>query len=114
MTNSKAGELSPVSYQILVALGDSPKHGYGVMRDIEKRSAGRMQVLPGTLYSTIKKMLAHGVIEECAPPAKERDVDERRRYYRLTARGREVASEETERMTLRVRSARKKGFAPAR
>ncbi len=114
MAKKKSGELSPVIYQILIALGDGPKHGYGVMRDIEKRSAGRVQVLPGTLYSTVKKMLGDGVIEECAPPAKERGVDERRRYYRVTTRGREVAFEETERMALLVRIARKKGFAPAR
>ena len=111
MARGKGSALSPITYHILVTLADGKKHGYAVMQEISERSEGRVQVLPGTLYSTIKKMLAEGLIEESTPPARERASDERRRYYRITARGREVASEETERMAMLVRIARKKGFA---
>jgi DNA-binding PadR family transcriptional regulator len=50
---------------VLLALGTDAKHGYAIMRDIAERSGGRIRILPGTLYSTIKKMLAERLLEEC-------------------------------------------------
>ena len=84
------------------------------MQEIVERTDGKVQILPGTLYSTIKRLVADRRIEECPPPARDKNVDERRRYYRLTPRGRHAASEETERLAGLVRFARKKGFAPTR
>ena len=106
--------LSSIPYHILVAIGDGRAHGYAIMQEIAERTSGEVQILPGTLYSTIKKLVADRAIEECSPPAGEKNVDERRRYYRLTPRGRQIASEETERLASLVRFARKKGFAPTR
>jgi DNA-binding PadR family transcriptional regulator len=106
--------VSPIHYYILVAIGDGRAHGYAIMQEIAERTGGAVQVLPGTLYSTIKRLVADGMIEECAPPPRERNADERRRYYRLTPRGKRAASEETDRLASLVRLARKKGFAPSR
>ena len=106
--------LSSIDYHILVAIGDGRAHGYGIMQEIVERTDGKVQILPGTLYSTIKRLVADRRIEECPPPVRDKNVDERRRYYRLTPRGRQAASEETERLASLVRFARKKGFAPTR
>lgn len=105
--------MSSASFHILVALGDGPSHGYAVMRDIAERSDGQVRILPGTLYSTIKKLLTEGLVEQCPAPPGQQSADERRRYYRLTRRGRRAALEETERLARLVRLARGKGFAPA-
>lgn len=86
-------------------------HGYAILRDVSERTGGEFQLLPGTLYSTLKKLLDEGSVEACRPPRSEGAVDDRRRYYRLTALGRKRATEETERMAMMVRLARKKGFA---
>jgi DNA-binding PadR family transcriptional regulator len=72
--------LPPSEFQILLALADGERHGYAIMQEIERRTAGEVRLGPGTLYGSIKRMLAAGLIEESARrPAAERD-DERRRY----------------------------------
>jgi DNA-binding PadR family transcriptional regulator len=88
---------------ILLALGPDAKHGYAVMQDIAARSGGRICILPGTLYSTIRKMLAEGLVEECAPPKDADSDDARRRYYRVTKAGRVAAQAETARLALLVK-----------
>jgi len=88
---------------ILLALGTDAKHGYAIMQDIAARSGGRISLLPGTLYSTLKKMLAEGLVEEVDPPKSADSEDARRRYYRVTKAGRLAAQAETERMALLVR-----------
>ncbi|HXV64662.1 MAG TPA: PadR family transcriptional regulator [Vicinamibacteria bacterium] len=104
------------SYHILVSLGDGPKHGYAIMRDVATRTEGEIEILPGTLYSTIKRLIAERAIEECPAPDEQEGgfSDERRRYYRLTAIGRAAVLEETDRMAMLIRLARKKGFATSR
>jgi len=106
--------LSPIPYHILVAIGEGRAHGYAILQEIAKRTGGEVQILPGTLYSTIKRLVGEGLIEECPPPASAKNTDERRRYYRLTRRGRRAASDETERLADLVRFAREKGFQPVR
>jgi DNA-binding PadR family transcriptional regulator len=76
------------------------------MQDIAARSNGRIRILPGTLYSTIKKMRADGLIEEVDPPARAASDDARRRYYRVTRAGRAAAEAETRRLALLVRLGR--------
>jgi DNA-binding PadR family transcriptional regulator len=95
--------LSQPVLHILLALGADAKHGYAIMQDIAERSGGRIRILPGTLYSTIKKMLADGLLEECAPPRDADSDDERRRYYRVTRAGRLAAQAETARLALLVK-----------
>ena len=97
--------MAPAVFQILIALADQPRHGYGIMLDIAERSAGQVKLSPGTLYGSIKQMLEDGLIEETAgrPAA---DADERRRYYRLTRDGREAARQEMARMSALLNHAR--------
>jgi DNA-binding PadR family transcriptional regulator len=95
--------LSQPAHHILLALGADAKHGYAIMQDIAARSGGRITILPGTLYSTIKKMLADRLVEEVDAPKSADSDDARRRYYRVTKTGRLAAQAETERMALLVK-----------
>lgn len=93
---------------ILLSLGDGERHGYGIMREIEGRTGGEVRLGPGTLYGSIKRMLADGLIEESDErPDPEMD-DQRRRYYRLTDFGRRVAGAEAERLATLVSTARER------
>jgi DNA-binding PadR family transcriptional regulator len=95
-------------FQILLALADGERHGYAIMQEIERRSAGAVRLGPGTLYGSIKRMLAAGLIEESdARPAASSD-DERRRYYRITVLGTLAATAEARRMERLVAAARAK------
>jgi DNA-binding PadR family transcriptional regulator len=98
--------LAPPMFHILIALGDEAMHGYAVMQAIDERSGGEVRLLPGTLYSTARKMLRLQLIEECDPPRDADSEDERRRYYRATKFGRDVRSAETARLSMLVRLAR--------
>lgn len=93
-------------FHILIALGDEAMHGYAIMQAIDERSDGKVRLLPGTLYSTIKKMLTLQLLEEIDAPSTADSEDERRRYYRATKFGREVRAAETERLSLLVRLAK--------
>jgi DNA-binding PadR family transcriptional regulator len=99
----------PVSeFQILLALADEERHGYAIKREVADRTGGDVQLGPGTLYGSIKRMVASGLIEESDErPDPELD-DERRRYYRVTSLGRQVAVAEARRMERLVRIARAK------
>jgi DNA-binding PadR family transcriptional regulator len=100
--------LTPAAFQILLALVDGERHGYAIMREIADRTSGRFRLGPGTLYTTLPRLLEQGLIEEMEErPDPERD-DTRRRYYRLTRRGHEAAAREAERLEELVRSARAK------
>lgn len=98
--------LSAPMFHILIALGDEAMHGYAVMQGIDERSGGQVRLLPGTLYSTIKKMLALQLLEEVDAPADAESEDARRRYYRATGFGREVRAAETDRLSMLVRLAK--------
>lgn len=98
--------LSAPVHHVLLALGTDAKHGYGIMQDIAERTDGAIRILPGTLYSTIKKMLADGLVEEVAPPRHADSDDARRRYYRVTRAGRLAVEAETRRLALLVKLGR--------
>ena len=106
MAAGRESALSPPAHHILLALGTEAKHGYAIMRDIAERSGGTIRVLPGTLYSTIKKMLADGLIDEVAAPRDADSEDARRRYYRVTRAGRTAVATETRRLALLVKLGR--------
>ncbi len=100
--------LTPAVLNILLALADRERHGYGIMKEVEERTGGEMRLGPGTLYGSIKRMLADGLIEESDErPDPEMD-DQRRRYYRITDYGRRVAGAEAERLSNLVATAREK------
>ena len=101
-----AAPLTPAMFHILLALADGERHGYGVMREVERASEGGFQLGPGTLYRSIKQMLALGLIEESDERPDPEVDDERRRYYRLTSAGRRAASAEALRLARLVSAAR--------
>src|SRR4029079_2891071 len=86
--------LPPATFHILVSLAPGDRHGYAIIQDVEERTAGEVRLSVATLYRTIHRMLAEGLIEESRErPAAELD-DERRRYYRLTPLGTAAARAE--------------------
>ena len=99
--------LTPAVLHILLALAEGERHGYAIAQEIEAATDGDVQMGPGTLYGSIRRMLAAGLIDE-APHRKRPDDDERRRYYRLTAVGRRLLEAELARLTRVVRVARGK------
>ena len=98
--------LSPAVLNILLSLADKERHGYGIMREVEERIGGRTKLGPGTLYGSIKRMLADGLIEESDERPDPAIDDQRRRYYRITDFGRRVAGAEAERLSGLVETAR--------
>jgi DNA-binding PadR family transcriptional regulator len=106
--------LPPAVFQILVALADQDRHGYAIMQDVAARTDGAMKLSPGTLYGSIKRMLDEGLIVELDERPDPDHDDERRRYYRLTRLGREVAQAEADRLTTLLRQARAVGLTPRR
>ena len=91
---------------ILIAIGTDERHGYAIMSDIATITGGAVRMGPGTLYTTIKRLLAEGLIEESGERPDPALDDQRRRYYRLTAQGRTVASSEVRRLDALVTAAR--------
>ena len=91
---------------VLIAIGTEERHGYAIMREIARMTEGATRLGPGGVYTTIKRLLDDGLIEECDErPDPELD-DQRRRYYRLTGTGRAVAGAEVRRLESLVRAAR--------
>jgi DNA-binding PadR family transcriptional regulator len=102
MPKKKLNPLPSAAFQILLALAGEDLHGYGIMRQVEDQTGGKVRLGPGTLYSSIQALLEGKLIEEIeAPPAQER-----RRYYRLTSAGRKLARSEAERLADLLRVAR--------
>jgi DNA-binding PadR family transcriptional regulator len=94
----QAAPLKRSTYLVLLALGDEEQHGYGIMRTLEERTEGRERILPGTLYAALARMVEEGLVEERDGPADDQSGGPPRRYYKRTARGREMARAESERL----------------
>jgi DNA-binding PadR family transcriptional regulator len=90
--------LTPAVFYILLSLANGEKHGYAIMREVVSITNGQMRMGPGTLYGSIKRMLALALIEESDERPDPSLDDQRRRYYRLTSIGHLVLSAETERL----------------
>ena len=98
--------LSRVAVYILLAIGPEERHGYAIMLEVRRITDGAVKLGPGAIYTTIKRLLADGLIEETDErPDPELD-DQRRRYYRLTALGRSVAAAEVRRLDALVSAAK--------
>jgi DNA-binding PadR family transcriptional regulator len=101
--------LTPAVFNILLALADGEKHGYGIMLEVETNTNGQVLMGPGTLYGSIKRMLAAGLIEESDERVDlEMDDPRRRSYYRLTDLGRRTLRMEAERLASQVQLAKAK------
>jgi DNA-binding PadR family transcriptional regulator len=112
--------LTPVALNILLALADEERHGYGIGVEVRERTGGKMRLGPGTLYGSLKRMVDGGLVEESEGGAEEETDDgrggydaSRRRYYRLTGFGERVLAAELSRLEDVVRTARVKGVFPS-
>lgn len=100
--------LTPPVFHILLAISDGARHGYAVIKEVEKRSQGDVMLSTGTLYAAMKRLLGDGLIKETDSGKDVVNVDERRRYYCLTGLGRKVARAEVNRMVELVSIAEEK------
>jgi len=98
--------LTPVAFEILLALADGEQHGYSIMRAVAGRSGGTITLHPGTLYRALARLLESELIDELDERPDAKNDDERRRYYRLTERGIAVARAEAERLASQLAAAR--------
>jgi DNA-binding PadR family transcriptional regulator len=115
MRDAKPDSLLPLPaavFHILIALAGRDHHGYSIMQDVAARTGGKVQLSAGTLYSSIRRMLEQGLIEELDESPDPSSTDERRRYYRLTRFGKRAAAAEVERLSDLVEQARATGLAP--
>lgn len=97
--------LSRATLYILLALAGEDRHGYGIMQEVARQSGGQYKLGPGTLYDNLQKLADQGVVAETS--ARSANDDPRRRYYRLTGRGRNVLAAEVARLEAVVREARR-------
>jgi len=98
--------LSHAAVHILLAIGPEERHGYAIMTEIVRMTGGAVRIGPGTLYTTIRRLLGDGLIEESDERPDPDLDDQRRRYYRLSASGRIVAAAEVRRLESLVASAK--------
>jgi DNA-binding PadR family transcriptional regulator len=96
-TGKQPKPLPAASLHLVLALLEGEKHGYALMRRVEELSDGAVRMGPGTLYGTLNRLLADGLIVETTAEGRPED-NERRRYYRLTAEGEKVANIEVARL----------------
>jgi len=108
MTQDRNSPPTPLTYQILVALADADRHGYGIIKEIEERAGPSSAPSTGALYLALQRMEEGGLIEDA--PGRPEDADARRRYYRITADGRAVAEAESTRLAELVAAARSKNL----
>jgi DNA-binding PadR family transcriptional regulator len=106
--------LTPAGYQVLLALAAGRTHGYAAMRFIEQVTGGAVRLGPGTLYRTIARLAADGLVEEADTDdtAESAETDARRRTYRLTPLGRAAARRESTLLARLVDVAAAAGLLP--
>ena len=103
---------SPV-FEILLALGEGPLHGYGIIQALREPEGPELQLETGPLYRHLKRMLEQGLIDESdEPPPGTRDDHRRKAYYALTPLGRGVVQAEAARLRSLVRHTERMGFTP--
>jgi DNA-binding PadR family transcriptional regulator len=98
--------LKPATFLILLSLAEGERHGYALRKAVLQKTGGQLELGPATLYRSLHQLTEAGLIEESdSRPVPELD-DERRRYYRLTPAGRELAGAEARRLARLVGAAR--------
>jgi DNA-binding PadR family transcriptional regulator len=103
--------LTPITFEVLLALAGGPAHGYGIMKAVAERTGGGMDPHPGTLYRALARLVEEGLVTEMAE-GRSSSEDERRRYYALTQAGRAVAAAEARRLERAVADARVRRLLP--
>jgi DNA-binding PadR family transcriptional regulator len=104
--------LTPTVLHILLALSGEERHGYGIMKQVERESSGKVRMGPGTLYGSIGRMMAAGLIRESDKRPDPTLDDERRIYYAITAAGQKALEAELDRYREVVAVAREKHVSP--
>ena len=105
--------LSRTAMHVLLAIGTEERHGYAIMREIERMTDGVTRLGPGGIYTTIRRLLGDALIEECDERPDPGVDDQRRRYYKLTAAGRKMLSAELERFQDALEAARRSNISIA-
>jgi DNA-binding PadR family transcriptional regulator len=88
--NENLYPITETTFYILCSLAESKRHGYSIIKEVERLSEGRIEIATGTLYSALKRLLDYGWIERCEPPEEEPADLRDRKYYRLTDKGKQV------------------------
>jgi DNA-binding PadR family transcriptional regulator len=104
--------LSVPVFQMLLSLADCDLHGYAIIQDIRERTEGEVELTASTLYAAIKRLLDAGLIDELDTRPTAAQDDPRRRYYRITSMGLDVARLETARLERTLKMARQKKLRP--
>lgn len=89
-------------YYILQVLEEGERHGYAILSEVAEITEGATKFGPGTLYTSIRRLLTAGLIEESQNRPDPRINDERRQYYRLSGVGQRVLAAESERLAARI------------
>jgi DNA-binding PadR family transcriptional regulator len=100
--------LTPLAFQVMLAIADVPRHGYGIIREVEESADGLIRLRSGTLYTLLQRLLQETLIAESDDRPEPEEDDERRRYYRVTELGRAVLAAEARRLESAVGVARRK------
>jgi DNA-binding PadR family transcriptional regulator len=111
VTNSTA-PLTPAVFHILLALSSGERHGYGIMKQVEADSQGKVPMGPGTLYGSLKRMLDAGLVRESDNRIDPDMDDQRRIYYQITGAGAEALAAELERYQRIVTLAQQRKLSP--
>lgn len=88
--------LTPAVVHVLLALAGGDRHGYAILKDVQRQSTSQLRFGPGTIYGTLQRLMEVAWVEEADAPAGATDA--RRRYYRLTRAGREGLKAEVDRL----------------
>ncbi|MGD8698412.1 MAG: PadR family transcriptional regulator [Gemmatimonadales bacterium] len=105
--------LTDLSFHVLLALGAGASHGYAIGKDIQRRSAGRLDPATGSLYQALRRLQRDGLIEEVERPLRITVDDSRRQYFQLTPLGRRVFAAEAHRLEALLVAARELQLIPA-
>jgi DNA-binding PadR family transcriptional regulator len=100
--------LTPLAFQVLLALADADRHGYGIIREVTERTDGLIKLRTGTLYTLLQRLVEEDLIDESDSRPDPKDDDQRRTYYTLTDLGRGVVAAEARRLQSLIGEARRK------
>ncbi len=106
--------LTNLAFHTLVALAEEDRHGYAIIKDIEDRTDRQLSVRSGALYTVIQRLLEVGLVDNASIPDRELASDQRRKYYRITELGRQVAALEGARLARMVDAAQQRRLLPER